>query len=441
MPFSATGEADLESSRIMERFRTRYGRDIDLTLRSAYRDLLVKLGNPQDRLPPIIHVAGTNGKGSTCAFLRAILEAAGYRVHVYTSPHLTRFHERIRLAGELITEAELTDILQECERLAEPGAVSYFEAATAAAFTAFARHPADFIILEVGLGGRLDATNVIDRSAVTAITRLSYDHREYLGDTLTAIANEKAGIMRPGVKCFSYPQPAPEAITALTLAAAQRCTPLLLGGRDWSITVQDNKGFEFANGKRHISLPHPALPGAHQFWNAGLAIAASTALPVSIPDQAYQVAMQRVEWPARLQHLKTGKLVNLLKPGWQLWLDGGHNDSAGAALAQFLTERPDRVPLHLISAMLSTKHPREFLGPILPHVTSITTLSIPDEPLALSAVELAAHIHSFDQRAVSSAATLQDAIATIQHQHNQPGMILICGSLYLAGQVLRINFD
>jgi dihydrofolate synthase/folylpolyglutamate synthase len=439
MPFSATGDAELESSRIMERFRSRYGQDIDLTLRSAYRDLLAKLGNPQDRLPPIIHVAGTNGKGSTCAFLRAILEAAGYRVHVYTSPHLTSFHERIRLAGQLISEAELSTILHECERLAEPGAVSYFEAATAAAFTAFARHPADFIILEVGLGGRLDATNVIKTSAVTAITRLSYDHRDYLGDTLTQIAHEKAGIMRPGVPCFSYPQPAPEAIAALELAAQQRGTALRLGGRDWSITPQPDGGFSFASPERSLQLPPLALPGSHQYWNAGLAIVASLALPLSIPDHAYQAAMHSVEWPARLQRLTSGQLPDLLQPGWQLWLDGGHNDSAGEALAQYLAGRSDPQPVHIVTAMLSSKHPQEFLGPLLPLAASVTTVSIAGEPLALSAAALAEQIATFSNHPPLPAASVPDAISSIQQRRAQPGLILICGSLYLAGQVLKDN--
>lgn len=220
------------SAAILERFRLGYGRDIDLTLRAAYRNLLDKLGNPQNRLPPVFHVAGTNGKGSVCAFLRAIFEAAGQRVHVYTSPHLVHLHERIRLAGDLIEEEELASILATCESFAEKGCVSYFEAWTAAALVAFARHEADVAILEVGLGGRLDATNIVENPLATLITRLSFDHREYLGDTMDAIAREKAGIMKRRAPCFAAAQPSREAALALTDEAGRKGAPLYLGGRD-----------------------------------------------------------------------------------------------------------------------------------------------------------------------------------------------------------------
>ncbi|NTU77623.1 MAG: bifunctional folylpolyglutamate synthase/dihydrofolate synthase, partial [Alphaproteobacteria bacterium] len=249
----------LHSSALLERFRRGRPTEIDLTIRAPYRDLLAKLGNPQERLPPVIHVAGTNGKGSTCAFLRAMLEAAGQKVHVYTSPHLMTFHERIRIQGRLIGEEELTEILSQCEQRAEPGSVTYFEASTAAAFVAFARHPADVTLLEVGLGGRLDATNVIPPPRATVITRLSFDHRDYLGDTLTDIAREKTGILRPGVPCFAAPQPAPEARAALEQAAADIGAPLLLGDRDWRVEPCDAATFRFVGPGRDLTLPLPAL--------------------------------------------------------------------------------------------------------------------------------------------------------------------------------------
>lgn len=436
---SATGDSADESAQIMERFRTGYGKDIDLTLRTAYRDLLAKLGNPQDHLPPIIHVAGTNGKGSTCAFIRAILEAAGYRVHVYTSPHLVRFHERIRLAGNLIEETELAEILRTCERLAEPGAVSYFEAATAAAFVAFARHPADFIILEVGMGGRLDSTNIIQRSAATAIARLSYDHREFLGDTLTAIANEKAGIMRAGVPCAVYPQTETEAIEALAAAARRYDAPLFIGGRDWQVQEISADSFSFISESRQIKLPNPALPGQHQLWNAGLAIATTLSLSTPIPDSAYQQAMQSVAWPGRLQHLTQGVLATQMRPDWELWLDGGHNDSAGEVLAHFLAKRPTNQPIHLVLGMLQTKHPVEFIAPLRSYLTSLTTISITDEPGSYRAEDLATSLSALIPQAISTAPTIQAALRQIQTQHSEPGLILITGSLYLAGAVLRLN--
>ena len=440
MAHARTNVSDLpDSLQILERFRAAHGKDIDLTLRRSYRDLLERLGNPYRKLPHTIHVAGTNGKGSTCAFIRAILEAAGFRVHVYTSPHLVSVHERIRLAGELISERELAQILLDCEKLSEPGSISYFEAITAAAFVAFAQHPADFVILEVGLGGRLDATNIIPHSSVTAITRLSYDHREYLGNTLAEIASEKAGIMRPETPCVTYPQPSHEALETLAEEARRHNAPLLIGGHDWSIQDLDHQQFRYVSGERQITLPYPALPGHHQLWNAGLAIAACNLLPIKIGDQPFQAAMQQVAWPARLQHLSHGKLAEQLPQGWELWLDGGHNDSAGEVLAHFLAEKSLHQPVHIIAGMLRTKHPDEFLGPILPHLDSVTTVPIVREPLALAAEDLRQQLTGMTGLPLATASDLTAAIRAIVSSHPQPGLVLICGSLYLAGQALREN--
>jgi dihydrofolate synthase/folylpolyglutamate synthase len=455
-------ERDNGSAAILERFRVDYGKDMDLTLRPAYHVLLDKLGNPHRRLPPVFHVAGTNGKGSTCAFLRAILEAAGYKVHVYTSPHLVRFHERIRLAGELIIEEELAEILATCEELAEPGGVSYFEAATAAAFVAFARHPADFVILEVGLGGRLDATNVIDKPLATLITRLSFDHRDYLGDTIEAIAREKAGIMRNGVPCFTMAQPDAGALQALRDAAFAVGAPLFVEGADWTIEPQ-KFGFKFADTgkmetKRAFNLPPPELAGRHQFHNAALAVAALSRVPQDLlPPHTVVEGLQRVDWPARLQLLTLGggggSLTALLAKGAELWLDGGHNDSAGAALAAQidqwrLSDGANPRPFYVICGMLTTKVPAEFLGPFAKYVNAFCAVPVPD-PLAMPPEMLASEARKLgigdvtagDVRSALSGWAAGRSARPAEGSQPAPSLrprVLICGSLYLAGHVLSL---
>lgn len=430
------------SDDILNRFRHVSTKDIALT--KPYSDLLHKLGDPHLRLPPVAHVAGTNGKGSTCAFLRAMAEAAGYKVHVYTSPHLVRFHERIRIAGELIGEDELVEILTLCEKLGDPATVTGFEAATAAAFVAFARHPADLTILEVGLGGRLDATNMVPKPAATVITRLSYDHREFLGHTLTQIAAEKAGIMREGVPCFTAPQPSVEALDALRQAAASLHVPLSIGGIDWQVTPREENGFRYSGPRGVIDLPAPALLGQHQWRNAGLAIATLDALPFPIPDTAIRQAMHRVEWPGRLQPLREGALSALLPAGWELWLDGGHNDSAGEVLAAQAAawRQQDGAtprPLHLVFGMLSTKAAAEFLGPLTPYIHDLRTVDIIDEPLAYPADKLAELAQAAGIVQAASAPSVPAALKALAAQGTPPSRILICGSLYLAGQVLKLN--
>jgi len=435
----ADAMADL-SADILERFRLGYGKDIDLTLRPAYRDLLAKLGDPHKHLPPVFHVAGTNGKGSTCAFLRAILEAAGLRVHVYTSPHLVTFYERIRIAGRLIEESELADILRECEALALPGGVSYFEVATIAAFVAFRRHPADFVILETGLGGRLDATNVIERPLATLITRLSYDHRDYLGDRIEQIAREKAGIMRPHIPCFVAAQPEPKALEALQEVAEALKAPLCVGDRDW--TVEETlTGFHFTDKTRSEDLPAPALLGRHQFQNAGLAIAALSVLPQPLPTKTIIEGLQKVEWPARLQRLTRGPLPGLIAAGAELWLDGGHNDSAGEVLAAQVKcwqaddgNRPK--PLCVVLGMLTTKNPAEFLQPFASSIVELRTIEIPHEPLSYSAEALAREVAKLKVQVLPS----ENVIAALKSfDTTVPPRLLICGSLYLAGVVLALE--
>lgn len=428
------------SSALLERFRQ--GRPDELALPPSYFALLKALADPHLRLPPVIHVAGTNGKGSTCAFLRAMLEAAGYKVHVYTSPHLVRLHERIRLAGELISEDELVGLLRECERLAPRDGVSSFEALTAAAFAAFARHPADFTILETGLGGRLDATNVVERPVATAITRISFDHRQYLGTTLAAIAGEKAGIMKSGVPCFTAQQPSDEALHTLRQAAIRAGVKLRVGGLDWRVEPQGIKGFRYADPQRSFDLPMPALQGFHQIGNAGLAIAALGATGKEIPVSAIARGLQNVEWPARLQRLQRGPLVDALPKGWEIWLDGGHNDSGGEVLARHMqywrqAEGHHPRPMYLVYGMLTTKEPGEFLTPLAPHADALRGVAIPGDHPTLSAGEAALAARKVGIKDAMPALDIRQAINDLLQAAPRPGRILICGSLYLAGHVLR----
>jgi len=431
------------SAEILTRFcRARDG-VVRYALEPAYLDLLKKLGNPQKKLPPIIHVAGTNGKGSVCAFLRAMLEAAGYRVHIYTSPHLVRFHERIRIAGELISEDELVEILSDCERLADRGQVSDFEVATAAAFVAFARHKADAVILETGMGGRLDATNVIEKPAASIITRLSFDHCKYLGDSMASIAREKAGIMRADTPCFAAAQPQEEALAVLRTVAAEKNTPLAVGGVDWQVERHANT-FRFNDKNRTLDLPLPSLIGPHQLNNAGLAIAALAALPFPVPVAAIAQGLQKAEWPARLQKISQGVLADRFPLSWELWLDGGHNDSAGEVLAAqaeiWRRENPEKL-LTLVFGMLSTKDPRAFLAPLAPYVEKLCTVAIPDEALTFSAAELAMQARAAGMEKATPAKNITEALRDLTRPPGMAGRILICGSLYLAGHVLRQNAE
>ncbi|MFY9287844.1 MAG: folylpolyglutamate synthase/dihydrofolate synthase family protein [Alphaproteobacteria bacterium] len=425
------------ATEILEGFRRDHAKDITLSLRPAYKDLLSKLGDPHLHLPPVFHVAGTNGKGSTCAFLRSILEAAGYKVHVYTSPHLMRIHERIRVAGKLISEDALKNLLLECEAASPPGALSYFEASTAAAFAAFARTPADFTLLETGLGGRLDATNVVPKPLATLITRLSFDHREYLGNTHDKIAREKAGIMRQNVPCFTMTQYESDSINALRDVALKVGAPLIAGGQDWHITPKA-KGFHFKYGEHIFDMPLPSLIGQHQIENAGLALAALTVLPKPPSQEIMAQGLQKATWPARLQKIENGQLAELLPAQVELWLDGGHNDSAGSVLAEQakLWRDQDGHELHIILGMLTTKLPCEFLAPLRPYISSLCTVAIADEPQSFSSQDLAIEARACDIHNVVTADSLQEAITLLSKANRR---LLITGSLYLAGQVLREN--
>lgn len=424
---------------VLERLRGLHPNAIDLSLDRIQR-LLAALGAPQGRLPPVVHVAGTNGKGSTLAFLRAMLEAAGHRIHVYTSPHLVHFREQIRLgrpgAGALIDDDGLIALLEECEAANVGRSLTLFEITTAAAFLAFARTPADAVLLETGLGGRLDATNVVERPAVTAITRISYDHTNSLGTTLAAIAGEKAGIFRPGVPVVLAPQPAAEAAATLRRHARALAAPVL----DWTVQAEAAGGFRFESVGRTLSLPAPGLTGAHQRVNAGTAIACLAALPgLPVDDRALRLGVAGAHWPARLQRLTRGRLPDRLPPGWELWLDGGHNDSAGevlAAQAAAWTGEASPLPLVLVFGMLGTKDPVAFLTPLARHVRRLRAVPIPGDAAALTAARAAAAARAAGVPDAAAADTPEAGLDALVAAAPGPCRALICGSLALAGRIL-----
>ncbi|MBV7408349.1 folylpolyglutamate synthase/dihydrofolate synthase family protein [Maritimibacter sp. DP1N21-5] len=402
---------------------------IDLTLDRVWR-LLEALDHPERRLPPVIHIAGTNGKGSTLAMIRAGLEADGKRVHAYTSPHLARFHERIRLAGDLITEAHLTEVLDRCYEANGGASITYFEITTVAALLAFAETPADYTLLEVGLGGRLDATNVVD-PVLSVITPVSIDHTQYLGDTLARIAGEKAGIIKRGVPVVVGPQD-DEALEVIEATAARLGAPVIAQGQHWHVW-QERGRLVFQDETGLLDLPLPALIGAHQIDNAGAALASLRALRVG--TEACEAAMVNASWPARMQRLRQGPLVELAG-GAELWLDGGHNPAAGQAIARVLETLTDK-KLYLICGMLNTKDIAGFMRPLMGHAERLTAVSIPGEAATLSAEETAAAARTAGLSA-TTAPSVAEALSAIVTE-DPAARVLICGSLYLAGQVLREN--
>ena len=415
---------------ILQRMMALHPKIIDLTLDRVWR-LLDALGNPHHALPPVIHIAGTNGKGSTQAMIRAGLEAAGKSVHAYTSPHLARFHERIRLAGTLISEAHLAEVLDACEAANGDAPITYFEITTCAAMLAMARVPADYTLLEVGLGGRLDATNVVARPALTIITPVSMDHEQYLGDTLAKIAGEKAGIIKRGVPCITGPQDE-AAMEVIEAVATRHGAPLLAHGQHWHVQAERGR-LVYQDETGLLDLPAPNLPGAHQFQNAGAALCALRHL--GFGEAACEGAVTQAVWPARMQRLKVGPLVESA-PGVELWLDGGHNPAAGQALAAHLSSLPGR-RTHVICGMLNTKDARGFLGPLAAQSESLTAVSIPGEANTLPAEETARLAAECGHEA-TQADSVGAALSAIAAKDAQ-ARVLICGSLYLAGGVLREN--
>lgn len=420
----------IHSDIVLERLMSLHPKIIDLTLERMTR-LLDALGNPERHLPPVIHIAGTNGKGSTQAMLRAGLEAEGNTVHAYTSPHLARFHERIRVAGELISEEDLIKTLEICETANGETPITYFEITTCAAFLAFANTPADYTLLEVGLGGRLDATNVIDKPEICVITPISIDHEAYLGDTLAKIAFEKAGILKRNTFCVVGPQQ-DEALEVIERQAAKVGATLKIHGQHWHVW-EENGRLLYQDENGLWDLPMPTLIGAHQVQNAGAVIATLRNLGKS--EDAAIDAMLNAEWPARLQHLKFGPLIQDAG-ACEVWLDGGHNPAAGSALAEALARLPNR-PLHMITGMLNTKDVTGYLRPLAQSAVSLHGVSIPGEAATLSAQETVDAALSVGMDA-QIAQSVSAAIANITDR-DPAARILICGSLYLAGQILRDN--
>ncbi len=414
---------------ILERMMALHPKVIDLTLDRVWR-LLDALGNPQDRLPPVIHIAGTNGKGSTQAMIRAGLEGMGKTVHAYTSPHLARFHERIRLAGTLITEKHLTQVLDRCYEANGGENITYFEITTCAALLAFAETPADFTLLEVGLGGRLDATNVVT-PALSIITPVDLDHQQFLGDTLELIAAEKAGIIKRGVPVVVGPQH--DAALAVIEHTAQRAgAPIFAFGQHFH-TTEDRDRLIYQDETGLLDLPLPALPGPHQIQNAGAVLAALRHLGAD--EAACDAAMTNASWPARMQRVTSGTLADRCSPA-ELWLDGGHNPAAGHAIAATLARLPAK-PTHLICGMLNTKDVGGFMAPLADHVGGLIACSIPGEQNTLPA-DVTAKAAADVGIPSGTADTVQDALDAITAKDPR-ARILICGSLYFAGHVIREN--
>ncbi len=432
---------------VLERLTLLHPKSIDLSLGRIKR-VLAALGHPELRLPPIVHIAGTNGKGSVGALMRAMLSAAGYKVQAYTSPHLVNFRERVRLSTGIIAEDQLIGHLEACERASVDDLITFFEVTTAAAFLAFANDPADILLLEVGLGGRLDATNLFERPRLTVITPVSLDHQGFLGDDLTSIAGEKAGVLKKSVTCVVGPQP-DEALAAIRNRAADVGAPLVEAGRDWFANEIDGR-LVFQTGTSQSAYPVPALPGHHQIGNAGIALACLDQL--ARPDQvkspghpeSFKISgaaradgLLNATWPARLQKLTGGALHAALADGSELWLDGGHNPAAAAELATTIqawnTQNPR--PLYLVTGMMRTKGVASFLAPfavLKPKVfavpVAVEKTTHPPQHIAAAASELGLENECHDN--------VKDAVASIA-KSEAPVRILICGSLYLAGHVLR----
>jgi dihydrofolate synthase/folylpolyglutamate synthase len=426
---------------VLARLLALHPKRIDLTLARIER-ILERLGSPHRRVPPVIHVAGTNGKGSTIAFLRAMLEAAGKSVHVYTSPNLVRINERFRLGvpggGALVSDEELADALAECERANGDAPITIFEIETAAAFVLFARHSADMLLLEVGLGGRLDATNVIERPLASVVTPVSMDHIEFLGDTIEKIAAEKAGIFRVGVPAVIAPQA--DAVSRVLGRHAEKArAPLHVAGEQWHASVEHGR-LVYQDDQGLLDLPPPKLFGRHQFDNAGTAIAALRAAGIRLRATAIEQGLMRAEWPARLQRLTTGRLVALAPAGAELWLDGGHNADGGRAIAAALGDLEERVsrPLVLVVGMLSTKDHAGFLRNFTGLVRRVFAVPIHQDK-GVPIDEIAAAARDAGMPADASASIEEALAAVAQLGFDPPPRILITGSLYLAGEVLAAN--
>ena len=428
------------SDKILARLMHLHPKSIDLSL-GRMQSILEKLGNPERSLPPVVHVAGTNGKGSTVANIRAIAEAAGHRVHVYTSPHLVRFAERIRLAGTLIQEDYLSEMLERVENAADVDPITFFEATTAAALLAFSETPADLCLLEVGLGGRLDATNVVESPISTIITPVSLDHQQFLGETLAEIAGEKAGIIKPDVPVIVGPQKK-VALSVIAEHAQNVGAQMFISGEHWHIEARASTNtLLYEDNSGTLELPMPSLLGAHQAANTGTAVAALRhQQTISAPEAAIKAGIGWVRWPARLQDLSASTLAERLPGGSELWLDGGHNPAAAEVLRTFL-QRYDVVEhsVSLVLGMMGTKDAAGFLSPLVGHIEQVVAVPIPGEEGAANPASLAAKatdlgINGTVAKDVPSAL---DQIAQ-RHAGGRKPVVIIGGSLYLSGQVLKL---
>jgi dihydrofolate synthase/folylpolyglutamate synthase len=423
--------APLRSDVVLDRLNALHPKAIDLSL-SRTEELLTTLGNPERSLANVVHIAGTNGKGSTLAFLKAICEAAGLTVNCYTSPHLIRFAERISIAGSAIDEATLISVLEECEAANTSKPITLFEITTVAAFLAFSRQPADVTLIETGLGGRFDSTNVFKKPALTIITPISMDHMNWLGDTLAEIAFEKAGILKTNVPAVIGPQQ-PDAAKIIQDRAEEISTKTIINGNNWDILSTEDT-FSITFDETVLALARPSLTGDHQITNAATAaVAAKQLTNLSISDDAIRSGIKNARWPGRLQ-LLDGALAKFLPEGWSLWLDGGHNAAASEALAAVAKQWDDQ-PLHLIFGFLNSRDPQEFLSPLADHIDTLQAVPIPGEEASLSATETATAANQLGI-ATEEAEGFAEALPRIVEQAEKPGRILICGSLYLAGAVL-----
>jgi len=427
-----------KSDAVLARLMGLHPKKIDLSLDRMHM-ILAALGNPETKLPPVIHIAGTNGKGSTTATLRAIAEAAGHRVHVYTSPHLVRFAERIRIAGKIIDEDYLAGLLERCEVAADGRPITFFEITTAAALLAFSETPADLCILEVGLGGRLDATNVVIKPAAVGITPISMDHEQFLGHSISEIAAEKAAIIKPGVPCVVGYQPKDARASIESAAFRAKINPYYYGDA-WHAEVKSDGSFLYEDWKSVLDLPTPSLVGDHQILNAATAIALAHAQKaVAIPDAAIKAGLGWVRWPARLQNLAGTNLHSLLADGAELWLDGGHNPAAARALKAFLRGvDPVERSVTLILGMMGTKDAAGYLKPLAGLIDRVIAVEIPGEDGSAAPGFLAAAATDLGVSGVM-AKDVSSALESINSTANpaRTPFVLIGGSLYLAGHVLR----
>lgn len=433
------------SDALIARFLALHPKTIDLSLGRIQR-LLAQLGHPERRLPPVIHVAGTNGKGSTIAFMRAILESAGLAVHVYTSPHLVRFHERIRLGrlngGQYVTEERLVEAFRRCEAVNAGEQITVFEITTAAAILLFSEEPADVLLLEVGLGGKFDATNVIDHPAAAVVTSIGHDHAEYLGTTLEGIAREKAGIFKRGCPAVIAPQDYLPADQTLRVEAERiGASPIIVGMQDFSVHEEGGR-LVYQDEKGLLDLPRPRLVGRHQYINAGTAIAALRAAGFEqFETAAFEAGLTRAEWPGRLQRLAKGRLPGLAPEGSELWLDGGHNADGGRVLAAAMADQSERhdLPLVLIVGMLGTKDSDAFFRNFIGLAREVIAVPIGGQIAARPADEVASIAAGVGLTA-SVQASVESALASLRdYVWERPPRVLICGSLYLAGEVLAAN--